>query len=78
MNPAIALMAVYVVITAILQFAGFLVSRLVEMVNPALSLMVFLVLFLSMFWLAWPIAVRVAEAWVPGVRSDPPNPGAGG
>ena len=69
MNPAIILMVIYVVVMAVLQFLGFLVSRLVEAIDPTLSLMTFLVLFLGMFWLAWPIAVRIAEAYVPGVKS---------
>ena len=69
MNPAIALMAIYIVVTAILQFAGFLVSRLVESVYPSLGLMTFLVLYLGMFWLGWPIAVRLAEAYVPGAKA---------
>ena len=69
MNPALALIGIYIVITAILQFCGFLVSRLVEIYDPTLSLMTFLVLYLGMFWLAWPIALRIAEAYVPGVKS---------
>jgi len=68
MSPALALMAIYIVVTAILQFAGFLVSRLVESFDPTLSLMTFLVLYLGMFWLAWPIAVRITEAYVPGAK----------
>jgi uncharacterized membrane protein YkvI len=69
MSPALALMAIYIVVTAILQFAGFLVSRVVESVYPALGLMTFLVLYLGMFWLAWPIAVRITESYVPGAKS---------
>jgi hypothetical protein len=69
MSPALALMAIYIVVTAILQFAGFLVSRLVESFDPTLSLMTFLVLYLGMFWLAWPIAVRITESYVPGAKS---------
>jgi len=68
MSPALALMAIYIVVTAILQFVGFLVSTLVESFDPTLSLMTFLVLFLGMFWLAWPIAVRITEAYVPGAK----------
>ena len=71
MNPALALIAIYIVIMGLLQFAGFLVSRMVEMIDPTLSLMTFLVLFLSMFWLAWPIAVRITEAYVPGAKPAP-------
>ena len=58
---AVALMIIYVLTTATVQFIGFLISRLVEYQFPTLGLMTFLVLFLGAFGLAWPIAVRVAE-----------------
>jgi hypothetical protein len=70
MNPALALMGIYILVTAALQSIGFLVSRLVEMIAPAFGLMAFLILFLAMFWLAWPIAVRITETYVPGARPD--------
>jgi hypothetical protein len=70
MNPALALIAIYIVITAILQLVGFVISRAVDYYDPTFSLMTFLVLFLGMFWLAWPIAVRLAETYVPGVKSS--------
>jgi hypothetical protein len=69
MNPALALMAIYVVTTGILQFVGFLISRAVESLAPSLGLMTFLVLYLGMFWLAWPVAVRLAETFVPGAKT---------
>ena len=75
MNPAIALILIYIVITAVLQFAAFFVSKLVDVFSSGFSLPVFLILFLTMFWVAWPLAVRVAEAYVPGVRSSS-RPGA--
>jgi hypothetical protein len=75
LNPSLALIGIYIVVTAILQFAGFLVSRVVDMIDPTLSLMAFLILFLGMFWLGWPIALRIAEALVPGVKTDPAKPG---
>jgi len=77
MNPALGLMAVYIVVTAILQVAGFAVSQVVEAVEPTFGLMTFLVLYLGMFWVGWPIAVRIAEALIPGVRSEPPKPATG-
>jgi hypothetical protein len=40
------------------------------MIAPAAGLMTFLVFYLSMFWVAWPIAVRIAETFVPGARPD--------
>ena len=77
MNPALGLIAIYVIITGLLQVAGFAVSRLVEVFQPTFGLMTFLVLYLGMFWVGWPIAVRVAEALIPGARSDPAKPANG-
>jgi len=61
MNPAIWLMFVYIIVTAIVQAIGFGVSKLVDFVDPSWSLMTFLVLFIGAFWIAWPIAVRLTE-----------------
>jgi hypothetical protein len=71
LNPALALIAIYIVVTSILQFIGFLLAESAEAFDPGVGLMVFLALFLGMFWLAWPIAVRVAEAYVPGAKPAP-------
>jgi hypothetical protein len=57
----IILIAVYVVVAAVLQLLGYAVSLLVDLANPAWGLLSFLLLFLSAFWLAWPIAVWVTE-----------------
>jgi hypothetical protein len=54
-------MITYVLSVITLQFAGFLVSRLVDYQWPTLGLMTFLILFMAAFGFAWPIAVRVAE-----------------
>ena len=58
---ALTLMIVYVLTTAMVQFIGFLISRLVDYEFPTLGLMTFLILFLGSFGFAWPIAVRIAE-----------------
>ena len=58
---ALALMTVYIFTTITVQFAGFLISQLIDYEFPTFGLMTFLVLFLSAFGLAWPIAVRIAE-----------------
>lgn len=59
------LMCVYVLTAAIVQFAGFLISRLVEYQWPAAGLMAFLIIFMAAFGIAWPIALRITE-W--GIR----------
>ena len=58
---ALLLMTVYVFTTAIVQFVGFLISRLVHIQFPSASVMTFLLLFLAAFGLAWPIAVYITE-----------------
>jgi hypothetical protein len=77
MNPAMALIAAYIVITAILQFVGFLISLVVDKLDPTLSLLTFVILFLVMFWVAWPLAVRVSFMWIPA-KPGPSNPSTGG
>ena len=57
----VALLVVFVLTAATLQGAGFVISRVVDYQYPTLGLMTFLVLFISAFYLAWPIAVRLAE-----------------
>lgn len=59
------LMLVYILTAAVLQFAGFLVSRLIDLQWPSAGLMTFLIVFMAAFGIAWPIALRVAE-W--GIR----------
>ena len=56
-------MVVYILTLILVQFAGFLVSRLVDSQLPTLGLMTFLCLFIAAFGLAWLPAVRIAE-WV--------------
>jgi hypothetical protein len=58
---ALLLMLVYVLTTIMVQFLGFLISRLVDLQYPAISVMTFLMLFLAAFGIAWPIAVYVTE-----------------
>jgi hypothetical protein len=59
---AAILLFVYVLTTITIQFGGFLISRLVDYEWPTLGLMTFLLLFMGAFGLAWPIAVKIAEA----------------
>jgi hypothetical protein len=60
---ALLLMIIYIFTTALVQFCGFLISRLVHLQFPSTSVMTFLVLFLAAFGLAWPVAVYITE-WV--------------
>ena len=58
---ALLLMIVYIFTTALVQFLGFLISRVVHLQFPSTSVMTFLVLFLAAFGLAWPVAVFITE-----------------
>ena len=58
---AAALMIIYVLTAAVMQFIGFLISRLVDYEWPAAGLMTFLVLFLAAYGVAWPVAVWITE-----------------
>jgi uncharacterized membrane protein YkvI len=59
MNAALLLMMIYVFVVMVLQTLGFGISKLVAYVYPTSSLLVFLILFIGAFGLAWPIAVRL-------------------
>lgn len=58
---SLILMVIYILTTAAVQFIGFLISRLVDYQWPTGGLMTFLALFMISFFVAWPVAVRIAE-----------------
>ena len=58
---ALLLMLVYIATTAVVQFVGFLISRLVDLQFPAISVLAFLLMFIAAFGVAWPIAVYITE-----------------
>jgi hypothetical protein len=57
----VTLIAIYIVTTMIYQSIGFGISRAVDYQFPTAGLLVFLVLYLGAFYLAWPTAVRIFE-----------------
>jgi hypothetical protein len=61
MNPALILLGAYIVLTLVLQTLFLLFSRFVDQFAPEWSLLVFLILFMGAYALAWPIAVRLTE-----------------
>jgi hypothetical protein len=60
-----ALMITYILCTIVVQAIGFGISKIVDIQWPAAGLMTFLVIFMSAFGVAWPLAVRITE-W--GIR----------
>ena len=58
---SLTLLVTFVLTAICLQTIGFGISRMVNSQYPTLGLMTFLILFIGSFYLAWPIAVRVAE-----------------
>lgn len=75
---ALALMAIYVLTAAVVQFIGFLISRAVDYQWPTVSVMVFLTLFLAAYGIAWPIAVWITEWAIVklGYEVEKPDPRA--
>ena len=75
---ALALMAIYILTAAVVQFIGFLVSRAVDYQWPTVSVMVFLTLFLAAYGIAWPIAVWITEWAIVklGYEVEKPDPRA--
>lgn len=59
MNAAALLLMTYLLVVVVLQAIGFGASKLFDYMNPAGSLLFFLVAFIGAFGLAWPIAVRL-------------------
>jgi hypothetical protein len=70
MHPAMSLMAIYILVAAALQFAGYLVSRVVDVFAPSISLMIFIVIFLAMYGVGWPIAVRITAWLIPETEAE--------
>ena len=70
MNPSLVLIGIYIIVTASLQFVGFLISHVVSEFYPSMSLMTFLVLFMAMFYSGWPIAVRISDWLIPETAGD--------
>ncbi len=58
---AVTLIVTFVLTAAVVQFAGFLISQVIDRVWPTAGLLTFLILFLMAYGIAWPIAVRIAE-----------------
>ncbi len=70
MKPTLVLIGIYIIVTATLQFVGFLISQAVSQFYPSMSLMTFLVLFMAMFYSGWPIAVRISDWLIPETDGD--------
>jgi hypothetical protein len=58
---AATLMIIYVLIAAVFQLIGFGMSQIVDSQWPAAGTLTFVVIFLSAYFLAWPVAVWIAE-----------------
>lgn len=59
MSSSLMLMIVYVLVAFAFQFVAFGVSVLLASVIPSWSMPIFLGLYFLMFWLAWPVAIRL-------------------
>jgi hypothetical protein len=61
MNASLILIGAYILVTIVLQGIFFGVSEAVDKFAPQWSLLVFLILFMCAYGIAWPIAVRITE-----------------
>jgi hypothetical protein len=57
------------------QAIGFGLNLVIAGYLPWLALPTFLTIFMAMFWIAWPIAVRITE---PRASKSPASPGSAG
>jgi hypothetical protein len=60
-----SLIAVYLVLMILGDFAAYLIGKTVEGTWPTASLPVFLSLYFLFLWLAWVLAVRLTEPKAP-------------
>jgi hypothetical protein len=58
---AAALMLIYVLTAAVVQFFGFLISGVIDYQWPAAGLTTFLIFFMGAYVIAWPLAVWMTE-----------------
>ena len=65
------LIVIYLVIVAIGQVIAFGIGRVFESQMPGFSMLFFMALFFGVLWTAWPIAVALAERFMPESRSNP-------
>ena len=70
MNPAVAALLFFIAVAICFQSIGFLISRVVDLAFPTISLITFLGLFIASMYLAWPVAVYLTERFVPGAKPD--------
>lgn len=65
MRETLSLMAIYLGLVAVLQVGNVFVAHMVSLAAPQASLFVFLGLFIGVFGLSWPIALRISHALMP-------------
>ena len=58
------LIVCFVLTAIVLQFCGFLIGQVIDRIWPTAGLLTFLLCFLPLMPLAWPIAVRIAEGLI--------------
>jgi hypothetical protein len=61
MSSSLWLMTAYIVIVFALQAVSVAIGMVLDRVIPSWSMIAFMGIYFSMFWLAWPIALRITE-----------------
>jgi hypothetical protein len=60
-SSSLWLMTAYVVIALALQAIAVVIGAVLDRAIPAWSMIAFMCVYFTMFWLAWPIALRITE-----------------
>jgi hypothetical protein len=60
-SSSLWLMTAYVVIAFALQAVAVVIGMVLDRMIPSWSMIAFMCLYFGMFWLAWPIALRITE-----------------
>jgi len=61
MSSSLWLMTAYVVIAFALQAVAVAIGMVLDQLFPSWSMVLFMCLYFAMFWLAWPIALKLTE-----------------
>lgn len=61
------LIAAYIAIVVVGEILAYIVGRVIEARVPEWSLIAFLVMFMSVLILAWPLALRLTRSYGPGL-----------
>ena len=59
------LIVVYLVLVVAGEICAFFIGRIFEQMLPQFSMLIFMAMFFGVMWLAWPLAVMLADRLLP-------------